>query len=127
MLVICIAALRCSKSNMGRWRGCTTSSTRRQVYLTELAFANPLQQRGKARYMSVDRLVTWGNRLLKWLEKPRPIGRELTASRIAEKIGWLRDYREPLQQWTQAMQVIDCRSYPLAPAAEPAGLRPTNT
>jgi hypothetical protein len=57
--------------------------------------------------MSVDRLVTWGNRLLKWLEKPRPIGRELTASRIAEKIGWLRDYREPLQQWTQAMQVIE--------------------
>jgi hypothetical protein len=80
---------------------------KRQVYLTELAFANPPQQRGKARYMSVDRLVTWGNRLLQWLEKPRPIGRELTASRIAEKIGWLRDYREPLQQWTQAMQVIE--------------------
>jgi hypothetical protein len=80
---------------------------KRQVYLTELAFANPPQQRGKARYMSVDRLVTWGNRLLKWLDKPRPIGRELTASRIAEKIGWLRDYREPLQQWTQAMQVVE--------------------
>jgi hypothetical protein len=81
--------------------------TKRQVYLTELAFSNPPQQRGKARYMSVDRLVGWGNKMLKWLDKPRSVGRELAANRIIEKLGWLHTYREPLQQWTQAMQVIE--------------------
>ena len=63
---------------------------------TELAFCNPPQQRGKARYMSVDKLVAWGGKVLQWLDEPRPTGRKLDADRIEEKLGWLRDYREPL-------------------------------
>jgi hypothetical protein len=80
---------------------------KRQVYQTELAFSNPPQQRGKARYMSVDKLVAWGVKVLKWLDEPRPTGRELALDRIEEKLGWLRDYREPPQRWEQAMQVIE--------------------
>lgn len=80
---------------------------KRQVYQTELAFCNPPQQRGKARYMSVDKLVAWGRKVLQWLDEPRPTGRELDAERIAEKLGWLRDYREPLRQWEQTLQVIE--------------------
>ncbi|MCH7727847.1 MAG: hypothetical protein IH991_15415 [Planctomycetes bacterium] len=80
---------------------------KRQVYQTELAFCNPPQQRGKARYMNVDTLVAWGLKVLKWLDEPRPTGRELDADRIEEKLGWLRDYREPLRRWEQAMQVIE--------------------
>lgn len=80
---------------------------KRQVYLTELAFCNPPQQRGKARYMNLDTLVTWGVKVLKWLDEPRPTGRELDLDRIEEKLGWLRDYRQPLRQWEQAMRVIE--------------------
>ncbi len=80
---------------------------KRQVHQTELAFSNPPQQRGKARYMSVDKLVAWGVKVLKWLDEPRPTGRELALDRIEEKLGWLRDYREPLRCWEQAMQVIE--------------------
>jgi hypothetical protein len=80
---------------------------KQQVQQTELAFCHSPQQRGKARYMSVDTLVAWGVKVLQWLDEPRPTGRELNAERIAEKLGWLRDYREPLRQWAQAMQVIE--------------------
>lgn len=80
---------------------------KRQVQQTELAFCNPPQQRGKARYMSVDLLVAWGAKVLSWLDEPRPTGRTLDAARIAEKVGWLRDYREPLRQWGRALQVIE--------------------
>ena len=80
---------------------------KREVHQTELAFCNPPQQRGKARYMNVDTLVAWGVKVLKWLDEPRPTGRELDGDRIADKLGWLRDYREPLRQWEQAMQVIE--------------------
>ena len=80
---------------------------KRQVQQTELAFCSPPHQRGKARYMSVDTLVAWGVKVLKWLDEPRPTGRELDSDRIADKLGWLRDYREPLRQWEQAMQVIE--------------------
>ncbi|MEA3341292.1 MAG: hypothetical protein U9R15_15115 [Chloroflexota bacterium] len=83
------------------------NQVKRQVHQTELAFCNPPQQRGKARYMNVDTLVTWGVKVLKWLDEPRPTGRELDSDRIEEKLGWLRDYREPLRHWQQAMQVIE--------------------
>jgi hypothetical protein len=80
---------------------------KRQVHQTELAFCNPPQQRGKARYMNVDTLVAWGVKVLKWLDEPRPTGQELDSDRIEEKLGWLREYREPLRRWEQAMQVIE--------------------
>jgi hypothetical protein len=80
---------------------------KQQVQQTELAFCNPPQQRGKARYMNVDTLVAWGVKVLKWLDDPRPTGRELDADRIEEKVGWLREYRESLRGWEQAMQVIE--------------------
>jgi len=91
------------------WKAFATRANqmKRQVYLTELAFCNPPQQRGKARYMNVDTLVAWGMKVLKWLDQPRPTGRELDADRIEEKLGWLRDYREPLRHWEQAMRVIE--------------------
>ena len=79
---------------------------KRQVQQTELAFCNPPQQRGKSRYMNVDTLVAWGVKVLQWLDEPRPTGRDLDADRIADKVGWLRDYREPLREWEQALQVI---------------------
>lgn len=80
---------------------------KRQVQQTELAFCNPPQQRGKARYMNVDTLVAWGVKVLKWLDEPRPTGRELDAGRLEAKVGWLREYREPLGHWQQALQVIE--------------------
>ncbi len=80
---------------------------KRQVHQTELAFSNPPQQRGKARYMNVDTLVAWGGKVLNWLDQPRPTGRDLDADRIEEKLGWLRDYREPLRQWERAMHVVE--------------------
>ncbi|MEO8496814.1 MAG: hypothetical protein ABI614_17225 [Planctomycetota bacterium] len=80
---------------------------KRQVQQTELAFCNPPQQRGKARYMNVDTLVTWGVKVLKWLDEPRPTGRELDADRLEAKVSWLREYREPLAHWQRALGVIE--------------------
>ena len=79
---------------------------KRQVQQTELAFCNPPQQRGKARYMNVDTLVAWGAKVLAWLDEPRPTGRPLEEERIEAKLAWLRDYRESLRNWQQAMSVI---------------------
>lgn len=83
------------------------NQAKRHVHQTELAFLNPPQQRGKARYMNIDALVAWGTKVLQWLDHPRPVGRELDADRIEQKLGWLRDYRAPLESWQQAMAVIE--------------------
>ncbi|MBI2477851.1 MAG: hypothetical protein HYV60_04165 [Planctomycetia bacterium] len=57
---------------------------KRQVQQTELAFCNPPQQRGKARYMNVDTLVDWGAKILQWLDEPRPTGRDLDADFVGK-------------------------------------------
>ncbi len=80
---------------------------KRQVQQTELAFSNPPQQRGKARYMNVDTLVAWGMKVLQWLDGPRSTGRELDTDRVEAKLSWLHEYREPLRRWSEAMQVIE--------------------
>ncbi len=58
-------------------------------------------------YCAGGTLVAWGVKVLKWLDEPRPTGQELDSDRIEEKLGWLREYREPLRRWEQAMQVIE--------------------
>lgn len=80
---------------------------KRHVHQTELAFCNPPQQRGKARYMNLDSLVAWGQKVLHWLDAPRPTGRSLDPERIEEKLGWLHGYREQLERWKRAMDVIE--------------------
>ena len=91
------------------WKAFTqrANQAKRHVHQTELAFLNPPQQRGKARYMNLDALVAWGVKVLQWLDDPRPVGRPLDAERIEQKLAWLRDFRQPLEGWRQAMTVIE--------------------
>lgn len=82
--------------------------TKQQVFLTPLAFLAPPQQRGKARYMSVDTLVAWGRKVLAFLDDPQASARhKVTPEQLEEKLGWLRPYRTALQSWAEALQVIE--------------------
>jgi hypothetical protein len=82
--------------------------TKQQVFGTRLAFLAPPQQRGKARYMSVDTLVAWGNKVLAFLDDPQAAARhQVTPEYVEEKLGWLRQYRDALRSWAEVMQVIE--------------------
>jgi hypothetical protein len=82
--------------------------TKQQVFLTPLAFLVPPQQRGKARYMNVDTLVAWGCKALAFLDDPHAAARHgVSPEDLDEKLGWLRNYRDALQSWAEAMQVIE--------------------
>jgi len=72
-----------------------------QVQQTELAFLAPPGQRPKARYMNVETLVSWGQRTLEVVDhKPPQVMALVTAPRLEEKLGWLREYRQPLSRWS---------------------------
>jgi hypothetical protein len=82
--------------------------TKQQVFLTPLAFLVPPQQRGKARYMNVDTLVAWGRKALTFLDDPQAATRHgVSPEGLEEKLGWLRHYRDALQTWAEALQVIE--------------------
>ena len=83
------------------------NATKRAVYQTELAFCNPPAQRGKARYMSVDILVAWGKKMLQLLDSPPLENDSLNLSRLQDKLGWIKQYREAIDGWQSVMNVIE--------------------
>jgi hypothetical protein len=104
------ALLKRSLEHDREWTAFAQQATRtkQSTFLTAWAFLTPPQQRGKARYMNVDTLVGWGRKVLAFLDDPqRRLPPDVTLDDLEEKLGWLRQYREALQSWDEAMQVIE--------------------
>lgn len=87
-------------------KACATASKRLQQ--TELAHLAPPQQRAKARYMNIEPLVQWGGKMLTLLEAMPVIGEELNldADRVEQKLGWLRQCRQRLGEWTDLIATV---------------------
>ena len=82
--------------------------TQCSVQQTEWAFLIPPSQRVKARYMNLGPLIAWGVSTLAILDNPGPeVLNYGTRERLEEKLGWLRQFREPLQGWSELKQTID--------------------
>lgn len=41
------------------------------------------------------------------LDHPQPTGRELDPERVESKLGWLRAYRQPIERWQRALEVVE--------------------
>jgi hypothetical protein len=81
---------------------------KQRVSVTPLACLLPPQQRGKARYMSVDVLVDWAEKHLPLLDRPDVLVRlGLDAAIVEEKLGWLREYRAQVRRWREMLAVIE--------------------
>lgn len=82
-------------------------TAKQRLAQTPLAPLLPPAPRSKARYMNLDELVTWGDRALRFLDDPRPLG-AWTVDRavLQEKLGWLSSYRDALAEWKSVMNVI---------------------
>ena len=83
------------------------------VTLTQWALLGPAALKPKARYMNLDRLVTWGVKALAYLEKPREVpGQPVNAKRVKGRLDWLLKYRQRLAEWSALMKVAGaCENY----------------
>jgi hypothetical protein len=81
--------------------------TKTEIQQTELAFLAPPSQRSKARYMNVDKLVVWAEKVLAVLDGAVALPTEMKLARREEKLGWLRGYREELQRWREWLATIE--------------------
>lgn len=82
--------------------------TKCNIQQTEWAFLVPPSQRSKARYMNLGPLIGWGVKTLAILDNPPPqVLQHGTKERLEEKLGWLRQFREPLAIWSEMEQTID--------------------
>lgn len=81
------------------------SQTIARVQQTALAALAPPRQRRKARYMNVGEWVAWGGRILRFLDAPASHPSDWDPHRVEHAVGWVRHYRQELEQWRQWREV----------------------
>jgi hypothetical protein len=83
------------------------TQSKQQVQQTSLAPFCPINQRTKARYMNVDRLVKWGLKVLTFFQEAHPrVKEKYDQKKINEKLEWIIKFRDPLLEWQGLMQVV---------------------
>ncbi|MFC2176274.1 hypothetical protein ACFLR1_04835 [Bacteroidota bacterium] len=83
-----------------------TNKTKLGVTQTSLAFLNPPSLKTKARYMNLDTLVCWGLEALAYLDRPGDVlGQPVDRHKLREKLGWLRQYRRALEDWSELLAI----------------------
>lgn len=81
------------------------AQTKHQVQQTPLAALAPPNQKAKARYMNLDLLVRWGQRLRTFLEQPLAES-PFDPEQMQTKLGWILRFKEPLQEWNVLLQIV---------------------
>jgi hypothetical protein len=78
------------------------------IQQTESAFLVPPGPRPKARFMNLGPLLAWGRKVLGVLEAPPPeMLNWVSEERLHEKLGWLFDLRDALDEWSEWQAVVD--------------------
>ena len=91
------------------WKGYASllAQTKCALQQTEMAFLVPPSQRTKSRFMNLADLVSWGRTLLALVDHPSALSAEgVTAERVQAKLGWLAEYRAPLERWSASHEQI---------------------
>jgi hypothetical protein len=89
------------------WQEFSTQArqTLARVQQTAVAALAPPRQRRKARYMNVGELVAWGTRMIAYLDGECSQRQEWEPQRVEQVVGWVRQYRQELEQWRQWIEV----------------------
>jgi len=85
--------------------------TRSAIQQTELAHLNPPGPKPKARFMNLQPTLGWAKMVSWQLSHPHSEARqEITADRMNEKLGWLRDFRADIERWNACQEVVSASS-----------------
>jgi hypothetical protein len=104
----CLLKARLEHDEQWKAFSAKAGQTKCNIQQTEWAFLVPPSQRSKARFMNLGPLIAWGVKTLAILDNPGPeVLQYGTRERLNEKLGWLRQFREPLKNWSEMEQKID--------------------
>lgn len=81
--------------------------TRSAIQQTELAHLTPPSAKPKSRFMNLASTLHWATVVSWLLQNPAARNRDgLTAERLEEKLGWLREFQDELSVWQECQEVI---------------------
>jgi hypothetical protein len=82
--------------------------TRCAVQQTEMAFLVPPAPKPKARFMNLEPQLAWAEGVLEILrEPPAAVHQWVRPDRLQEKLGWLKEFAEPVAEWSEWQQVVN--------------------
>jgi hypothetical protein len=93
-----------------RWSGFIKQATQTkfETLQTELAFLVPPTLKSKARYMNLQSMLGWAQRILTVLDDPTLIPSSFSSDeRLQAKFAWLTEYRSDVQLWCSWLAIID--------------------
>ena len=77
------------------------------IQQTELDHFLPPTKKTKCRFMNMGKLIDWAEMVRFHLKTPQaPGNRDVSAERVTKKLGWLLDYEQDLEQWSECRQVV---------------------
>lgn len=83
------------------------SKTGKKLQQTDLAALAPPNQRSKARYMNVDKLVDWGSGKLLYLDLEKEKDpKNFEQSVLYRKLGWLYEFRRNIKEWKVLVAMV---------------------
>jgi len=82
------------------------NQTKNQVQQTVLAPLAPPKQKSKARYMNVDILIRWGEKMTAFFEQAQQEGSEFDLKQVEEKFGWILEFETQLSKWGEMLEVV---------------------
>ncbi len=81
--------------------------TRSAIQQTELAHLTPPSPKPKSRFMNLTATLKWARMVLWQLANPRSKGRRgIATTRMNQKLGWLRKYRDDIRCWSDCQSVV---------------------
>ena len=93
-----------------RWKAFLKQATQTkfETNQTELAFLVPPRLRSKARYMNLQSLLRWAEKVLTVLDDPSLVAPSLcSVDRWNTKFAWLHEYRNDLAGWSSWLALTD--------------------
>jgi hypothetical protein len=82
--------------------------TKLETAQTELAFLAPPRMRVKARYMNLQSMLRWSEKVLAVLDDPSLVAPAFCdVDRLRTKFGWLRAYQPDIQRWSSWLALTD--------------------
>lgn len=87
--------------------------TRSQIQQVELSHLTSPKQKPKARFMNLGPILQWGLMISFHLSNHRTKTRKgISADRMNEKLGWVREFRPDLRRWSECQQVMqECLAF----------------
>ena len=84
------------------------TQTKFETNQTELAFLVPPRLRSKARYMNLQSMLRWAEKVLTVLDDPSLVSPSLCGvDRLNTKFTWLREYRRDIEIWSGWLALTD--------------------